>query len=187
MKKKTLAFLLATICLLSFTVAAFAAPSKTTQDLTSTGTTTSSSSQSTPSLQVAIVSNTAGVTSDIQGLQAAGGAVSYFGDAAVAEIAAKLPNGVTVNDLEINEFVTSSVSAYTAGIGAVSVSFTFATQYKNGQALVAVVSVYDAAGNATRYVLSAKVQNGVVLVTFPEDVLKALNGQTFGLAILSAK
>lgn len=192
MKKKAIAILLATICLFSLTVAASAAaPSKTTNDLSTVVGFVGNGTVSTENLIVSLALEIPAVTAQIQKLQEYidTGALpaSFFGEDALEKIKVKLPEGITVEQLAVNELVTAYVKNYEEGMGDVIVSFTFATQYQDDQTLVAVIGVFDADGNVTWYVLDTKVEDGLVLITFPVDVLKILNGQAFALAILSAE
>ncbi|MEG2701287.1 MAG: hypothetical protein RSA65_01645, partial [Clostridia bacterium] len=67
---------------------------------------------------------------------------------------------------------------YDKAYGAMSVSFTVASSYVDGQSVVAVVMV-----KCNWVAVPAVVQNGEIVIDFPEDILEAINGQDVALAI----
>lgn len=118
--------------------------------------------------------------------------VNYFAADVVSAVKALLPAGVNAEKLVMNEFAPLTITKYDSAYGAMTVSFEFATKYKDGQSLVALVgyvSGKDAAGNnvVTWIPLQAEAVNGVVKIHFTQEALELLDGKEAMIAILSAE
>ena len=104
----------------------------------------------------------------------------------------QIVNGATINDLfteetvpqitalvgetnVMHELVSLAVTAaWTPAIGAQTVELEFATQYKAGEAVAAVLSIFDADG-VTEVLLNAKVLEDYVLtVNFPTALIEKM-------------
>lgn len=163
---------------------AFAASSKTTNDLTSAVLGANDST-----LAVEYVALSADATAQLAEITAfvAGNApvINYFGDAVAAEVAALLPVGFDATTLVMNELISARVSQYVPGTEDVPVFFTFATAYADGAVIVVLVGIKD--GNSVTWVpLRAEVTGGLVKIFFTQSVLALINDREVMLAVLSA-
>lgn len=195
--KKLLVLVLALMMVL--TTAAFAVPSKTTGDLTVVEVIKSETGVEVPAnLVVAIPAPTKTATDELDKVVkfVAEGKkpVEYFAkeNPVVEEsIKALLPADVDVTTLEMNEFAPLNVENYDETIGNLTVGFKFATEYKDGAVIVAMVGVVtgvDADGNSIIewVALPATVENGVVNVSFTAETLALVRDGDAMISILSA-
>ncbi len=187
MNKKLVGLVLALV-MLTVTSLAFASPSKTTTDLgRATGGTTTTGGTLPLNVTVLTTGLAAQAASDelaaIAGFTQQGAPlIEYFDPAVQAAIGALLPQGFDAKGLGMNELLPISVTGTVTG-GAI-LSFEFATQYQEGQTLVAMVGVRSG-GTVTWYPLPAEVVGGVVRVHFTQEVLEKMQTGTAMLAILS--
>lgn len=174
-------------------VSAYAVPSKTTADLTSVEALEATNGATIGSDFVLDVSGS-NPTVDQELARIAefvmhnnSPVVDYFPADVRAQIQAKLPAGVDIEKLSLNEFVALAVENFDSAYGNMIASFSFATQYRDGQPIVAVVGLYaDGSADVEWVVLSAEVVGGLVKVYFTEDVLSRISeGTSASLAILS--
>lgn len=119
-----------------------------------------------------------------------------------AEFKQKIADGATINDLYTEDTVPQItalvgetnvmhelvclevIDAWTPEIGAQSVEFEFASQYKAGDAVAAVLSVFDANG-VTEYVLDAKVTaDYVITISFPTDLIEKMQAATENVLVI---
>lgn len=189
--KKVLSLILAALLVLTSVAAlAEAVPSKTTSDITVVNEVVTESGAK---VEIAIVEPTDEVVTALTAVIEA----VINGTKTVAEvyttdtqdaIAAKLPEGAKVEDLELNEVVAISAPAYKAEDGSATATFTFATAYTPAQTLVAVVTTYKA-GVAEEDVVDAEANaDGSVTVAFTADVMaKVAAADATTLAILNTK
>ncbi len=116
--------------------------------------------------------------------------IQYF-DATIQEEAAKLlPEGTDLEKFEMNEFIPVVVENYSAEYGDITVSFSFATKYSEGQLLLAMLGVVTGTNSdGTPIVewipLAAQGVDGLVQITFTQEALSAMQGNECMLAILS--
>lgn len=192
MNKKLGMMMLAMMLALCLTATAFAsAPSKTTSDLVNTGKTQSTQEETVvPEDLVATVPDTPQVTALKEKLLAlvtddGEPVTNYFSDAVKAEIARKLPAGVSLESLQLNEIVTLAAMAYDPAYGDVVTTFEFPTQYEDGEPIVALLCIFDAAGNEEWIVLEAEAKDGKVNITFTQEALEKMQNTNAALAILS--
>ncbi|NLD60485.1 MAG: hypothetical protein GX647_12640 [Clostridiales bacterium] len=192
MKKWTVLLL---VVLLVVSAAAHAAvPSKTTQDLaTVVSFASASGAQLAADFAVALAEPTAAATEQLANVAAvvAGGAspVSYFAGKE-EDVAALVPEGFDPNTLEFNEFSPLTAVNYDESYADVVVSFKFATEYADGQVVVAMVGIPtgtnpDGTAIVEWYALKAEVVGGLVAVSFTQEVLALLDGAEGMIAILS--
>ncbi len=229
--KKLISILLVGLMLCA-QVVAFAVPSKTTTDITKAVTiTTSTGVTVADDFALGTTSDSPAVVEEISKLFAfvnnpdatePVAPVTYF-DTEVQDqitaafdelIAAALPAGETaaeidINNLEINEFTSLEVANYDAEYGDMAVEFSFATDYKVGQNMLALLGAYTtetaADGTTTAVptwiVVPAKVvedtdnlgdddetMQSIVEVDFTADVMAQLSeADEVAMAIVSEK
>lgn len=116
--------------------------------------------------------------------------VSFFNEEVVSEIRAALPEGVDLDSLSMDEFAPLGAISYNGEYGDVAVTFQFATEYVDGQNIVALVGIssgLDEAGNQTVewHALKAEVVDGLVVVHFTTEVLLKMEQSEAMIAILS--
>jgi hypothetical protein len=195
---KRLMVLLMAVLLVLTSAAHAAVPSKTTQDMATVVSMVSASGVALGAeFVVALTEPTEAATqqlADIAAVVSAGGSpVSYFAGMAegmLENIALLLPPDFDPDTLELNEFSPLTGINYDEAYGDVVVSFEFATAYADGQVLVAMVGIpigenEDGTAIVEWYALQAEVVDGIVQVTFPQDVLVLLDGADAMIAILS--
>ncbi|MEG2603450.1 MAG: hypothetical protein RSB91_00860 [Clostridia bacterium] len=144
--KKIVALLLTIALVVSMSAVAFAVPSKSTSDMTKVKTVTAKNGATVASnFAVEIAKDTPetiAALADIAAKIADGSAtLEAFGTDVKAEVEALLPAGTDVSKLNLNEFVTLKTANYDKAYGAMSVSFTVASSYVDGQSVVALVMV----------------------------------------------
>ena len=110
--------------------------------------------------------------------------VSYFDAAVQQEMTALLPEGFDTSKLVMNEFVPLALGDYKAEYGDLVISFEFATEYADGEAIVAMVGIKEGS-LITWYPQKAAVVDGIVQITFTQDVLEKMQTGEVMLAILS--
>jgi hypothetical protein len=103
-----------------------------------------------------------------------------------------LPEGANLDEFVIEEFSPFDVQNYVELYGDVTATFQFATPYKDGQALVALIGLVtgtDEQGNPVIEWIPAKAEaeGGFVKVHYPKALLIRLNTQEAIIAILSEK
>lgn len=116
--------------------------------------------------------------------------VRFFAEAVQQAIASLLPDGADMDAFAIHEFLPMIVENYKEAYGDVTTTFRFATEYEDGQMLVALVGLVtgtDAQGNPVIEwtPVRAEVEGGLVKVHFPTELLLRLDGQDAMIAILS--
>lgn len=184
--KKILSITL-TLAMVFSAVAAFATPSKSTDDLITTGDSNVSGVLIYVSAAPNAVAAAAAVTEDLGETLATGApAVEHFDEEVQADITAALPAGVEASSLVCNELVPLGVSGYEEGMGDIISVFQFATVYTPNQTVIPVLGFVDAEGNVQWHVLKAQVYTGgFVYITFPAELILRMTTETSVLAILS--
>lgn len=190
MKKKIVALALALAMVFCMASIAYAVPSKTTPDMVKPVEVKSTTGvQIKPDFVLNTVQDakTDKVLEEIQTFVAtvAAAPVKYFDADVQQAIAEKLPAGTNLNYLKMNEFVAIETKNFDTSYGDVETKIQVASTYTNGQKVVAVVGYVGADGKMVWVPIDAEVENGLVKVVFPADVLEAINNGTASLAILS--
>lgn len=112
--------------------------------------------------------------------------IEYFDQDVKKAIEELLPRGFDLENLELSEFVVVGSIDANGADGEVKAEFEFATEYEEGQEIVALVGVVDEDGNMEWLPLEAKVlADGKVEIVFTEDALKEIGSKPFALGILS--
>ena len=75
-------------------------------------------------------------------------AVSYFPEEIQQAIAALLPENFKIENLQMNEFVTLTLTGNVDTLNDAKVTFTFTTKYTPDQKVVVVVGIYDGTRDA---------------------------------------
>lgn len=109
----------------------------------------------------------------------------YYNESIREQMAGLLPDGVLLGDLQLNEFVSLEMRNFSEAQGDTIASFRFATQYQDGQPVVASVVIFGLNGETTTVPLKAEVEGGLVKVLFPQDMLVRMATHPFALAVLS--
>lgn len=190
MKKKIVALALALAMVFCMASIAYAVPSKTTPDMVKPVEVKSTTGvQIKPDFVLNTVQDakTDKILEEIQTFVAtvAAAPVKYFDADVQQAIAEKLPAGTNLNYLKMNEFVAIETKNFDTSYGDVETKIQVASTYTNGQKVVAVVGYVGADGKMVWVPIDAEVENGLVKVVFPADVLDAINNGTASLAILS--
>ena len=190
MKKKIVALALALAMVFCMASIAYADPSKTTPDMVKPVEVKSTTGvQIKPDFALNTVQDekTDKILAEIQTFVAtvAAAPVKYFDADVQQAIAEKLPAGTNLNYLKMNEFVAIETKNFDTSYGDVETKIQVASTYTNGQKVVAVVGYVGADGKMVWVPIDAEVENGLVKVVFPADVLEAINNGTASLAILS--
>jgi len=196
--KRLMVLLMAVLFMLSG-IAHAVVPSKTTQDMATVVSVVSASGVALGAeFAVVLTEPTEVATQQLANIAAVinegRSPISYFADMSenmMGDIALLLPPEFDPDTLELNEFSPLTCINYDEAYGDVVVSFTFATEYVDGQVLVAMVGIpigenEDGTAIVEWYALQAEVVDGVVQVTFPQDVFVLLEGADAMIAILSA-
>lgn len=115
--------------------------------------------------------------------------VRFFAEAVQQAIASLLPEGADLDEYVINEFSPLIVENYSEAYGNITVTFRFASEYVDGQPLVALIGLVtgkDEQGNplVEWTTVQAEVEDRLVTVHFPADLLLRLHGQEAMIAIL---
>lgn len=186
MNKKFICLVLSLMLLCTASLA-FAAPSKTTNDLTQNSTGSVLGAQDSFFVEPIPLTKDAGAAlAAIAAFVADGNkpVIDYFGDVVKAQILALLPTDFDATKLVMNELISARVMNYDPVMGDVPVYFTFATAYKEGTTLVVLVGVQN--GDSVTWVpLRAVVENGLVKIYFTQQVLSSVNGREIMIAVLS--
>lgn len=190
MKKKIVALALALAMVFCMASIAYAVPSKTTPDMVKPVEVKSTTGvQIKPDFALNTVQDEKAdkILAEIQTFVAtvAAAPVKYFDADVQQAIAEKLPAGTNLNYLKMNEFVAIETKNFDTSYGDVETKIQVASTYTNGQKVVAVVGYVGADGKMVWVPIDAEVENGLVKVVFPADVLEAINNGTASLAILS--
>jgi len=122
-------------------------------------------------------------------------AIKYFPEDIQKAIEEKLPEGVTLSDLELNEIIALVIENYDEAYGDIDIVFAFNTLYKPEQTIFALLGNYTAdkaveAEDGVEWMLLDAVgqEDGTVKVTFTQDALKAAEAADASmLAILNTK
>ncbi len=191
--KKRLSILLAVVLVLSMSSVALATvPSKTTADLVKVIGVASSTGAALP-VKVTIptpekstVANDELMAIVTYTKQSGTSLVSYFGQVVQDEIKALMPEGFGLDKLTMNEFLPLTLVDYKPEYSDLVCSFTFATVYTDGQPIVAMIGIKNES-TVTWFVQKAEVVNGMVSISFTQDVLTKIQDAKgdFVLAILS--
>lgn len=124
--------------------------------------------------------------------------IDYFDDDIKELFAKLLPDGFDLETLEMNEFVPAFTINYVEDMGDVAAMFKFATEYQEGDTLVAFagnLELEDEGDDDTDYTIkivplkAEVVRNKVgelrVKIYFTEEVLEAAGDNPFALGILN--
>ena len=188
---KKFALMLASAMLILSTASAMAAvPSKTTTDMTyvkSVETVKADGTNEAAGWDIEVTEDETPVIEEIAKIYdwiAVKGksAVSYFPEEIQQAIAALLPENFKIENLQMNEFVTLTLTGNVDTLNDVKVTFTFTTKYTPDQKVVVVVGIYDGTRDANgQYIvkwipLDAEVlENGDISVVFPAEVVAQMN------------
>ncbi len=188
---KKFALMLASAMLILSTASAMAAvPSKTTTDMTyvkSVETVKADGTNEAAGWDIEVTEDETPVSEEIAKIYdwiAVKGksAVSYFPEEIQQAIAALLPENFKIENLQMNEFVTLTLTGDVDTLNDVKVTFTFTTKYTPDQKVVVVVGIYDGTRDANgQYIvkwipLDAEVlENGDISVVFPAEVVAQMN------------
>lgn len=184
------------IAVAPITTFAASVPSKTTQDMTEVVSFTSDNGGALPEdFVIQLLGDTESVDSALkqladfvggQGLAPA----RFFEEAVQQAIASLLPEGADLDNYVINEFAPLIVENYSEEYGDITSTFRFASEYEDGQPMVALIGLVtgkDEQGNPVVEwtPVQAEVEDGLVKVHIPADLLVRLNGQEAMIAFLS--
>lgn len=188
---KKFALMLASAMLILSTASAMAAvPSKTTTDMTyvkSVETVKADGTNEAAGWDIEVTEDETPVIEEIAKIYdwiAVKGksAVSYFPEEIQQAIAALLPENFKIENLQMNEFVTLTLTGNVDTLNDVKVTFTFTTKYTPDQKVVVVVGIYDGTRDANgQYnvewvALDAEVlENGDIAVVFPAELVEQMN------------
>ena len=124
-------------------------------------------------------------------------AIKYFPEDIQKAIEEKLPEGVTLSDLELNEIIALVIENYDEAYGDIDIVFAFNTLYKPEQTIFALLGNYTAdkadeveAEDGVEWTLLDAVgqEDGTVKVTFTQEALMAAEAADASmLAILNTK
>lgn len=169
MSKKLFCLALALMMLVCAT--AFAAPSKTTNDVTSkyVGDTSAYAADFAINAKEESAAATAVLDAILAYAETNTDIVKVFGDDVVDAIKALLAD-VDVDTLDVGELFPLNIANYDAAYGDVKVSFKTNTAENTVVALLGVVEAAD----TTWCALETEVEDGEVVVTFTEEVLSAI-------------
>ena len=196
MNKVIACVLVMMIVVASITTFAASVPSKTTQDMTEVVSIASDNGAMLPTdFAIQILEETESVDKALkqladfvtgQGLAP----VRFFEEAVQQAIASLLPEEADLDKYVINEFSPLIVENYREAYGSITATFRFASEYMDGQPLVALIGLVtgmDEQGNPVVEwtPIKAVVEGGLVKVDFPADLLQRLYGQEAMIAILS--
>ena len=188
MCKKWISLLVCLVLLGTTAAAHAAAPSKTTQDLVQVVSVTTADASEQDALIYLLDQYSDNAVSQLQqigALVSAGTpAIQFYPETVRAQIAALLPPGTDPVILSLNDIISVGVGLYEVADGDVTVTFTFATQYQTGQAVVAVFSYLDATGAVAFWVLKAEVADGNLRVTLPAQMMLVI-GHAVDIGILA--
>lgn len=184
MKKRLFGIILAASLIIS-SLAVYAAPSKTTDDLSRVLDTQGKVFIAEDEAAIGFVDAQADA---IRGLLAAGSPLIGYFPAQVQElIISVLPAGHSVQGLELNEIVPLHFVGYSQDDGDVSVSIQFVTPYAAGQLLVPVLGIVQSDGSIQWHVLTCQLVDGVVQITIPQEIANQIGDKLVVLAMLSEK
>lgn len=192
MNKKLVCLALALLLTLGTTSLAFATvPSKTTSDLVKPVGVVSATGEPLPvAVSVpppeAAQAATETLASIAAFVQQGGSLVKFFDQTVQDAITSLLPVGINAESLTMNEFLPIKIADYDAAYGDITVSFEFATEYVDGQPIVAMVGIKEGE-TVTWYAQKAEVVEGVVRIYFTQDVLEKMQTGDVMLAILSGE
>ena len=209
--KKTLCLVVSILLVCMFSTALAAVPSKTTGDLTDfigavddsgasladtgfaikTGAAVANVESNTTTTQTAkkatIRTQADQLLKDIADYmkQKQASPIQYFGDEVLAKATTLVPTGTNLQAMTLNEFFPASIQGYNNTYGNVTASFTFATEYKPGQQVLAIVGV-PAADHMVWYPMQAECgTDGVVAIHFTGELLQEAQLNEAVIAILS--
>ncbi len=116
--------------------------------------------------------------------------ITYFDPAVQSETALLLPEAFNLDQLVMYEFTPITAFNYEEGFGDIIADFQFATPYADGQAAVALVGIVEKTEGTDMPVikwtaLPAKVENGLVKITFPKTMVSIIEERGALLLILS--
>lgn len=195
MRKRSIGLALALLILGTSSLAfATGVPSKTTQDMTTVVSIVSETGvELPPGFQIIPLVATESATRELAAIQSFvttpnATVVQYFDVAVREEIAKLLPEGFDLDTLSMNEFLPITVVNYEESYGDVAATFQFATQYQEGQPVVALVGITDEVTGVVAWtVLKAEVVDGLVKIHFTQDILLKIQSGDAMLAILNGE
>ena len=189
MRKKWVSLLVCLVLLGATAAAQAAAPSKTTQDLVQVVKVAMADGSEQDALIYLLDQYSDIVVTQLQEIGALVStgtpAISFYPEEVSAQIAALLPPGIDPAGLMMNDMISVGVGLYEVADGDVTVTFTFATEYRPGQTVVAVLSYQDATGAVAWWAIKAEVADGNIRVTLPAELM-LLIGHAVDIAILAA-
>lgn len=188
MRKKWVSLLVCLVLLGTAAAAHAAAPSKTTQDLVQVVSVVTANESEQDALIYLLDQYSDNAVTQLQqigALVSAGTpAIQFYPEAVRAQIAALLPPGTDPVVLSLNDMISVGVGLYEVTDGDVTVTFTFATQYQPGQAVVAVFSYLDATGAVAWWAIKAEVADGNLRVTLPAKLMLMI-GHAVDIGVLA--
>ena len=118
--------------------------------------------------------------------------IKYFSEEIVQKIAGLLPEGIDLDGLSMNEFVTVETCGCdgTYENGQAHVYFDLATKYEDTQYAVALVGIFSGRGSdgklAVEWIpLTTEITEGKLKVEFDLETLKKMNDKKCALAVLN--
>jgi hypothetical protein len=116
--------------------------------------------------------------------------VRFFDEKVQQTVASFLPEGTNLDSFVIEEFSPMIVENYKETYGDITAKFQFATEYADGQKMVALIGLVTGTDDEGKPVIEwapikAEAEGGLVKAHFPGDLLLRLDGQDAMIAILS--
>lgn len=202
MNKKVLSLVLA-LCMAFSCVVAMAAPSPSVSPTIAAQAIVSSNSTALPAAFTAALRQPSEATEAQLALanktldainvtvQFGGSVVSFFGEEVQAEIAKVLPAGMAAEDLALREFFPMALnlmaSLYDASYGDIIIPMEFATEFKAGEFVAAVLGVVDAQTEEITWMAldAATNADGLVEITLTADAFALIGNNDTLFAILA--
>ena len=188
MNKKLISLLLALVMLSTSVIALATTPSKTTKDLVKVEKTVASDGSSidaliwvkeTPSdTAIAQFAEISTFTAQNQAV------IDYYPEDTKTAIYHLLPTNTDPTTLIMSEFVDLGIGDYQTNFGDVTSTFSFATEFKPGQTVIAMVGYADLEGSIVWQALPVTAVDGMLQITFPSDLMIKM-GHDAILSILS--
>lgn len=192
--KKRICLVLGILLCVAPAAFAMAAPSKTTSDLTGSGSVTTAAGDAVPGdIAIEITAHKteqqANCEKLIDEIASADALEEVFGELQdEAGRSLDLAEILGTDKPVVNEVVPLVVTNYSPDFGRLKASFTFSTPYEKGQTVVVVIRVVDLKTGAVKQFVLKGVGNGVndgIEVVFPSEVLEAVQDGTATMSVIS--